>query len=155
MNGHDYESPSRSDRGGGLRAIRAITFGVVAAAIVLQFAACQRWSGATLRERASQYWQLKQQKRWEEVYNEFLDPALKDALPREAFLKKRLLSFDILTFGITDSTENGDEGTVTVKAKISLLLRGGKGTTQPRLQEVTSRDSWVKRDGTWYILISE
>jgi hypothetical protein len=133
----------------------AIGSGVVAAAIVLQLAACQRGSNATLTERASQYGQLVQQKRWEEVYDGYLDPALKGTLAKDAFLKRRLLAFDTLAFTITDATENGNEGTVHVKSDANLPLRGIGGKVQMRRQELNSEDSWVKRDGRWYIHLSE
>ncbi len=129
--------------------------GILAAAIVLQVIGCHRSGSATLSERATEFWRLKQQRRWEEVYDGYLDPAIKSTLTKDAFVKKRLISFDILNFDIADSTDNGNEATVTVKAKIRLLLRGPRGKPQPREQEVTLRDSWVKRDGTWYVVWSE
>ena len=81
---HDYQGPPRIRRGWVTRAVG----GAVAAAVIgLQLMGCQRAANATLTERASKYWQLKQQKRWEEVYDGYLDPALKGALPKDAFLK--------------------------------------------------------------------
>ncbi|MBI3769311.1 MAG: hypothetical protein HY271_12595 [Deltaproteobacteria bacterium] len=125
------------------------------AAIVLQLAACQRGSNATLGERAGKYWQLKQEKRWEEVYDGYLDPALKGGLSKDAFLKKRLLAFDIVTFTITDSSENGDQGTVHVKIDANLPLLGIGGKVQMHRKELTTEDAWVRHDGTWYIRLSE
>ena len=134
---------------------RAFAIGVLAAAIALQTLGCHRSAGASLTERAKEYWRLKQQRRWEEVYDGYLDPASKGTLERETFLKRRLISFDILNFDVADATANGDEATVTVKAKVRLMLRGPRGSQESREQEVTSRDSWVKRNGTWYAVWSE
>jgi hypothetical protein len=150
VNGHDYQWPPRFGRGWVI-----LGRSVAVATIVLQLVACQRGANATLTERASKYWQLKQQKRWEEVYDGYLDPALKSTLAKDAFLKKRLLAFDIVNFTITDATENGDQGTVHVKMDANLPLRGIGGKVQMRRQELTSEESWVKHDGTWYIHLSE
>jgi hypothetical protein len=152
VNTHEYQWPPRLGR---VRMVCAIGSGVVAAAVVLQLAACQRGSNATLTERASKYGQLTQQKRWEEVYDGYLDPALKDALTKDTFLKKRLLAFDIVAFTITDAVENGDEGTVHVKSDANIPLRGIGGKVQMRRQDLDSEESWVRRDGTWYIRLSE
>jgi hypothetical protein len=127
----------------------------VAAAVGLQLVGCHGGANATLSERASKYWQLKQQKRWEEVYDGYLDPALKGTLPKDAFLKKRLLAFDVVSFTVTSAEENGDQGTVHVKMDANLPLRGIGGKVLMRRQEITSDESWVRRDGTWYIHLSE
>jgi hypothetical protein len=152
VNAHEYRWRPRLGR---RRIARAIGSGLVAAAIVVQLAACQRGSNATLEERASKYWQLKQQKRWEEVYDGYLDPALKGGLSKDAFLQKRLLAFDTVSFTIADATENGDQGTVHVKVDANLPIRGIGGKVQMRRQELTAEDSWVKHDGSWYIHLSE
>ena len=150
-NAHVYLGPPRSGRRRGGRVGGA---GVVLVAIGL-LAACTRGSNETLSERADKYWQLKQQKRWEEVYDGYLDPALKSALTKDAFLKKRLLAFDILNFKVSDARENGENGTVHVTLEANLPLRGIGGKVQLQREQMTSDDSWVKRDGTWYIHLSE
>jgi hypothetical protein len=152
VNAHEYQWLPRLGRG---RIARVVGCGVVAAAIVFQLVACQRGSNATLGERAGKYWRLKQEKRWEEVYDGYLDPALKGGLPKDAFLKKRLLAFDIVTFTITDSIENGDQGTVHVTMDANLPLLGIGGKVQMHRKELTVEDSWVRHDGTWYIRLSE
>ena len=151
-NAHDYLRPPRFRR---RWVTRAVGGALVAAVLGLQLVGCNRAANATLTERASQYWQLKQQKRWEEVYDGYLDPALKGTLPKDAFLKKRLLAFDVVSFTVADATENGDQGTVHVKIDANLPLRGIGGKVQMRRQEMTSEESWVKRDGVWYIHLSE
>jgi hypothetical protein len=125
------------------------------AATLLHASGCQRTANATLTERVDGYWQLKQQKRWEEVYDGYLDPALKDTLPRDAFLKKRLLAFDVVSFTITDAKEDGDQATVHVKIDANLPLRGIGGKVQMRRQEMTSEETWVRHEGIWYVRLSE
>jgi len=133
---------------------RVFGVGVVLVAVGLS-AACTRGSNETLRERAEKYWQLKQQKRWEEVYDGYLDPALKSALTKDTFLKKRLLAFDILNFKVTDAAENGETGMVHVALDANLPLRGIGGKVLLKREQMNSEESWVKRDGTWYIRLTE
>ena len=132
-------------------------FMLAAAVGVMLLAGCsqQRGSGATLKERANEYWELKQTKRWEAVYDGYLDPALKKSLTKDAFLKKRLLAFDVLSYTITDANENGDEGKVRAQGEANIPLRGIGGAVQMRRETITVEDPWVKRDGTWYIRLSE
>ena len=151
-NAHDYQWPPSSGR---LRLRALAGLGMVVAAMLVQLAGCQWGSSATLADRAKRYWELKQQKRWEEVYDGYLDPALKSALARDSFLKKRVLAFDILDFNITDVTENGNEGIVHVTSHANIPLRGIGGKVQLRKQEMTGEDAWIKRDGAWYIRLSE
>ena len=134
----------------------AVCCGLVGAAVVGVLAGCsRRGSNATLAERAGEYWQLKQSKRWEEVYDGYLDPALKSALSKDAFLKKRLLAFDILTFTITEATETGDEGVVRFKADANIPLRMAGGGVQIARKEISGEDPWVRRDGVWYVRLKE
>lgn len=150
---HDYQWRPRLSR---VRVGHRVGSGVVMLAVVMQIAvACQRGSNDPLAVRAAKYWELKQQKRWEEVYDAYLDPELKSTLRKDAFLKKRLLAFDILTFTVTDATENGSEGTVHVKIDANIPLRAPGGKVEMRRQEMTSEDSWVRRNGTWYIRLTE
>lgn len=134
---------------------RVVGAGVVLVVVCIFVTACMGRSNETLTERAGKYWQLKQQKRWEEVYDGFLDPALKSALIKDTFLKKRLLAFDILNFTITDATENGDAGTVRVTLDANVPLRGIGGKVQIQREQMKLDESWVKRDGTWYVHLSE
>ena len=128
---------------------------VVGVVAVVVGGCSHRGSSGTLAERANEYWQLKQAKRWEEVYDGYLDPALKGALSKDAFLKKRLLAFDILTFTITETTENGDEGIVRGKADANIPLRMVGGQVQITRKEIPSEDSWVRREGVWYVRLKE
>ena len=137
------------------RFVGSVGLWAVVAATLFQLAGCQWGSSATLADRAKRYWELKQQKRWEEVYDGYLDPTLQSALSRDTFLKKRVLAFDTLDFNITDVAENGNDGIVHVTSHANIPLRGIGGKVQMRKQEMTGEDTWVKRDGTWYVRLSE
>ena len=148
-----YQWPPRSGR----KWLSVVVCGsVLAAAAVVVLAGCKhQGSNATLAERADEYWRLKQAKRWEEVYDGFLDPALKGSLSKDAFLKKRLLAFDILSFTITEATENAEEGVVRVKADANIPLRMAGGKVQIARKEITGEDQWVRHDGVWYVRLTE
>lgn len=129
---------------------------LVAAAVIAQISACQHGSSGTLTDRAQHYWELKQQKRWEEAYDGYLDPTIKVSLTRDAFLKKRQLAFDILSFTITSATENGDDGSVHVKVEANIPLRlPGQEKVQIRKDTIDSEESWVRRDAVWYVHVTE
>ena len=125
-------------------------------AMALFFVGCsERGSGATLEQRAGKYWELKQTKRWEEVYDSYLDPALKSALSRDAFLKKRLLAFNILKYTITEAREDGDQGTVRVSGEANIPARGVRGAVRMMQTEITVEDKWIRRGGVWYVQLAE
>jgi hypothetical protein len=127
-----------------------------AAAVIAQISACHHGSSATLAERAKHYWELKQQKRWEEAYDGYLDPTIKTSLTKDAFLKKRQLAFDILNFTIAGTTENGNAATVHVQAEANIPLRlPGQEKVEIRKDTIESEEPWVRRDGTWYVHITE
>ncbi len=65
---------------------------------------------AALKERASTYWGLKQSKGWPEVYDSYLDPDAKKTVTREAFLKRRWLAFDILSYRNQRRSRGGRQG---------------------------------------------
>lgn len=151
MRARDYQWPPRPNRPRG-RAV-GVVVGVV---VVLGLGGCsQRGASATLEARASKYWELKQAKRWEEVYDGYLDPALKGALSRDAFLKKRGLAFDTLSYRIVEAREDGEEGTVRVTTEANIPIRGVKGAVQLVRKVVTVEDRWVKREGVWYLQLRE
>lgn len=137
----------------GLRAgiaIGAFVLGMVVAG------GCQKADpAAALKERAHAYWGLKQAKRWEEVYDQYVDPAKKEALKKEAFLKRRWLAFDILTYEIGEVREEGDAGTVAVDNEVNFPLKTPDGELTFIKKAVTTKDAWVRRDGVWYIELTE
>ena len=151
MRVRDYQWPPRSIR----PSFRSVGI-VVGVVVVLALSGCsQRGTGASLEDRASKYWELKQAKRWEEVYDDFLDPAVKEALPRDAFLKKRRLAFDTLSYSVVEAREDGDTGTVRVTTDANIPLRDTKGGVQLTRKTVTVEEQWNKRDGVWYLHLRE
>jgi hypothetical protein len=130
--------------------------GVVVALVALLGTGCHHGSKGTLADRAKGYWELKQQKRWEEAYDAYLDPSVRTSFPKDAFLKKRALAFDILSFTVTDLTQDGDQATVHVKADANIPLRvPGQEKVQIRKDTIEAEEPWVRRDGVWYVHITE
>lgn len=142
---------------------RAGVFGsawLLAATVVLSLAfaagGCQRAdSRNTLKDRVAKYWQLKQSKSWPEVYDQYLDPNVKNQLTKEAFLKRRFLAFDVLSFEIVDAKEEGDKVTVAVTNEVNFPLKAPSGELQFIKKQVTTNDTWVRRDGAWYVELKE
>ena len=133
---------------------------LLAATIVLGLAfsvgGCQRADpGSSLKGRVSKYWQLKQSKGWPEVYDQYLEPNVKSQLTKEAFLKRRFLAFDILSFEIADVKEDGDTATVAVTNEVNFPLKAPSGEMQFIKKQVTTNDTWVRRDGVWYVELKE
>lgn len=134
--------------------------GLLGAAIFLSLAlataGCQRTdSGPSLKDRVAKYWQLKQSKGWPEVYDQYLDPNVKSQLTKEAFLKRRFLAFDILSFEIADVKEEGDKAAVAVSNEVNFPLKAPSGEMQFIKKQVTTNDTWVRRDGAWYVELKE
>lgn len=149
----DYQWPPRSGRLWYSWAVRCSFVGAVLVALV---AGCsQLGSTGTLAERADKYWELKQTKRWEEVYDGYVDPAIKDKLSREAFLKKRLLAYDILSYTLTEAREDGDRGVVRVDSEANIPVRWTGGAVRLIQKKTMVEDEWVKRDGIWYVRFKE
>lgn len=116
---------------------------------------CRQQAIDSLKSRVQEYWELKQSRQWERVYEDYLDPKKKEALPREAFLKRRLLSFDILTFKIMDIQDRQDQATVVVENEVNVPLRGIRGAVEVRKKTVNTEEEWVRRNGIWYVRLSE
>jgi hypothetical protein len=149
MNPHSYLWPATS---GCTRARRATWGGALVAVLSATVLGCsQGGSTATLSERVGRYWELKQAKRWEEVYQGYLDPALKERISRDAFLNKRKLAFDILSFSITEVREDGDQAVVIVTSESNIPAPAGRGKLRMLRKTVSSEDKWVRRDGVWYV----
>lgn len=123
--------------------------------VAIALGGCAKESSGTLKERAQQYLDLKQGKRWEEVYDGYLDPTLKRTLTKEAFLNKRALAFDVLRHEIKDIKENGSEGSVLVAGEANFPARGTGGNVHMLQRDFSSTDQWVKRDEVWYIVLTE
>lgn len=146
-------SGRRSDRGGRTATVGAIAFAIVAGVVA---GGCQKTDpAATLKDRVAAYWGLKQSKRWEEVYDQYVDPAKKEALKKEAFLKRRWLAFDILKYEISGIQEEGDKATVSVDNEVNFPLKAPDGELKFIKKAVTTKDTWVRRDGVWYVELTE
>lgn len=115
----------------------------------------------TLSERVDRYWELKQAKRWDEVYDLFLDPQDKEKLTREAFLRRRVLAFDILSYTIpeigedgSELGEDGEEATVSVTNDAHIPVPAGQEKLRMVRRTVVTTDTWVRREGVWYVSLS-
>jgi hypothetical protein len=138
------------------RAGRAAAFGLLVLVALGGGSGCQKADPvAALKDRASAYWGLKQAKSWPEVYDQYLDPEAKKSLPREAFLKRRFLAFDILSYEISNVHEEGDKATVEVANEVNFPLKTPHGELTFIKKQVTTKDQWVQRDGVWYVALTE
>ena len=119
-------------------------------------AGCQRTDRvSSLKERVSAYWGLKQSKGWEEVYDKYLDPDARKTVTKEAFLKRRWLAFDILSYEISDVQETGDKATVGVTIEANFPLKTPEGELKLIKKQVTTKDEWIRREGSWYVVLAE
>lgn len=130
--------------------------GLVLGLALVGGAGCQKSDPvASLKDRVSTYWGLKQSKGWPEVYDKYIDPEAKKTVAREAFLKRRFLSFDILSYEISDVQEQGDKATVAVDNEVNFPLKTPQGELTFIKKQVTTKDQWVRRDGVWYVVLTE
>jgi len=131
---------------------RAASSSVLAVVVVAMLAGCSNTGpAATLGERVDRYWELKQAKRWEEVYDSYLDPAAKERVSKEAFLAKRKLAYDILSYTVTEAREDGDQAVVVVTNESNIPAPAGRQKLRMLRQTVKTEDKWVRRDGAWYV----
>lgn len=138
-----------------MRIGRVLMGGLVVLALL---AGCQQQpaeSKAPLDARVTKYWSLKQSKGWDEVYDQFLDPKAKEGIKKEAFLGRRRLAFDILSFRVADSKEEGDTAKVAVENEVNFPIKSPAGEMQLIKKQVTTTETWVRRDGAWYIQLEE
>jgi hypothetical protein len=104
-----------------------------------------------LEARARKYLELKQRHAWAEIYDEILDPEARKTLERQRFLKKRENAFDILGFEVVSTEQKGQEGRVRVKMEAMIPIRNPGGETSLVRKNVQDPQTWVYRDGRWYI----
>lgn len=133
--------------------------GVLAGALVVLavLTGCQQKveSKAALPERVEKYWALKQSKGWDEVYDSYVDPKAKETLAKGAFLNRRRLAFDILSFRVTEATESGDAAKVAIENEVNFPIRSPAGEIQLIKKQVTTTETWVRREGSWYIQLDQ
>jgi hypothetical protein len=133
----------------------AMALAGLAIALVLT-AGCQKPDPvAALKDRVSKYWALKQSKGWAEVYDGYLDPEAKKSVTKEAFLKRRWLAFDILSYQISNVQEEGDKATVAVDNEVNFPLKTPQGELTFIKKQVNTKDQWVRREGQWYVIQTE
>jgi hypothetical protein len=134
----------------------ALLVGVFLPVLATVVAGCRRADPVQeLKDRVTKYWQLKQSKSWPEVYDQYVDPNVKGQLTKDAFLKRRFLAFDIFSFEVADIKQEGDKATVSVTNEVNFPLKEPSGQMQFIKKQVTTNDSWVRRDGAWYIELKE
>lgn len=137
-----------------MRIGRVVT-GVVLVLAVLVGCQQKAESKASLSDRVAQYWALKQAKSWDAVYEQYLDPQAKEALKKEPFLARRRMSFDVLSFRVTEAKEEGDTAKVAVENEVNFPLKAPTGEMQLVKKQVTTTETWVRRDGSWFIKLDE
>lgn len=138
-----------------MRIGRVLTGGLVMLALLASCQQQQAQSKATLSERVAQYWALKQSKGWEDVYDRFVDPKAKESVKKEAFLGRRRLAFDVLSFNVKEAKEEGDTAKVAVENEVNFPIKSPAGEMQLIKKQVTTTETWVRRDGAWYIQLEE
>ena len=94
---------------------------------------------------------LRQRGNWDEIWNGLVDPTSREGLKRDEFMARRRSSFDIVDFEILTVDETGQSGRVVAKldAVVPVLKPGGGTMRIPR--ELDDAQTWVRRDGRWYI----
>jgi hypothetical protein len=138
--------------------VPALLVGValVAGAWLAVLPGCQKADPqAALKDRVSTYWGLKQAKTWPDVYDKYLDPEAKKSVAKDAFLKRRWLAFDILSYEIGEVQLSGDKAKVSVTNEVNFPLKTPQGDLTFIKKQVTTQDDWVQRDGTWYVVLTE
>ena len=139
------------------RSWRRIGSAAIAVVLVLgTLGGCQKADpAAALKDRVAAYWGLKQAKTWPEVYDKFVDPDVKKTVTKDAFVKRRWLAFDILSYEISNVQEEGDKATVEVSNEVNFPLKTPQGELTFIKKQVSTKDQWVRRDGVWYVVLTE
>lgn len=107
--------------------------------------------GSSLTDRAKQYLELKQKHEWARIYDDLLDPQARPGLPKDAFLKRREVPFDVLSFELVSADSQGTEGKVVAKLEAVIPVLNPRGGTQTIQKKVDDVQRWVQRDGQWFI----
>lgn len=104
-----------------------------------------------LASRAQRYMDLRQKGSWDAIWTGMIDPEARESIKHEVYLERRRSSFDIVDFEIVSVDEKGEEGQVVARLDtiVPILKPGGGVMRIPR--EVDDSQSWVLRDGRWYI----
>ena len=147
------EPALRRPRFGALAVTLALALSIASACAREQTVSEPAASGdeAGLEARAKQYLTLKQRHAWAEIYDDLLAPEDRSRLERQRFLKKRANAFDILGFEVVSAEEQGEEGRVRVKMEAMIPILNPGGETSLVRKQVQDPQTWVYRDGRWYI----
>jgi len=104
-----------------------------------------------LRERATEYLELKRKREWTAIYQGLLDPEARKDVKLEDFLKPRKQAIDLLGFELLSTEVNQDSGSVKVKVDVVIPILSPRGGTTMMRKELEDSQQWVQRDGRWYI----
>jgi hypothetical protein len=107
--------------------------------------------GESLETRARQYLELKQRHDWPAIYDGLLDPEARKTVDRDAFLKKRSVPFDVLSFDLVSAKTEGDRGSVMAKLDAMIPVLNPRGGTVMIRKQLDDPQEWVNRNGHWYI----
>jgi hypothetical protein len=107
-----------------------------------------------LQARAKQYLELKQKRDWAAIYDGFLDPELRKTLKRDLFLQRRSQAFDVLSYTLVSTKEEGETGKVVAKLDAMIPVLNPRGGTTMLRKELSEPQKWVARDGRWYIQLT-
>jgi len=105
----------------------------------------------SLETRARQYLELKQRHDWPAIFDGLLDPEARKVIDRDAFLKKRSVPFDVLSFDLVSTKTEGDRGSVMAKLDAMIPVLNPRGGTVMIRKQLDDPQEWVNRDGHWYI----
>jgi len=134
----------------GVRFALAVLLGMAIATAGCQTAP-EEEAAESLQVRAQKYLELKQKRDWVAIYDGLLDPELHTKLKREAFLRRRDMSFDVLGFTLVSAKEEGGTGKVVAKVDAMIPVLNPRGGTTMLRKELEEPQEWVTRDGRWYI----
>ena len=108
-----------------------------------------------LEVRARQYMEERQKRDWVAVYDKFLDPDLRLEIPRDAFLQRRSGAYDLLSFSVDSATVEPGESPRTARVKVRMEavipLMAPNGGSRTIRRELVDSQSWVVREGQWYV----
>lgn len=104
-----------------------------------------------LRERATEYLELKRKRDWTAIYQGLLDPETRKTVKLEDFLKPRNQAMDLLGYELVSTEINEEGGSVKAKVDVVIPILSPRGGTTMMRKELEDSQHWVQRDGRWYI----
>ena len=104
-----------------------------------------------LRERATEYLELKRKREWTAIYQGLLDPETRKTVKLEDFLKPRKQSIDLLGYELVSTEVDQDSASVKAKVDVVIPILSPRGGTTMMRKELEDSQHWVQREGRWYI----